>query len=601
MGGSRGLGGGPAASGGAPGASGGTSGGSGGALGGVGGNHPGSGGGAGAGQAGTGGSNGAGGVGGATADCTPLAPIARRLLALRPAQYGNATRDLLGLAATPAVVGSDTLWAASDAANFFIDGNHLYAYYAAAGAMLDQTPPRVGALAQCEAAETEVECATRFARTFGRLAFRRALDDVEVADVMKVFATVCPAPSAVCASEADFTAAITLMVKAFILAPSFLYRTELGPRNLTANAAGVYPDTTMTGDEIATQLAFVLLGSTPDAELLAAADSGALGSAPGILSQVDRLLALPTARTQVADLVTSWLGVDRLPQRTKDPALLAVLPTPDRDLAVLAADLRTSWEQSLSETLWANPPGKLTDLLTSQTFFADGRLATLYGLPPAAAPAATFNRLAWPAGQPRAGILTHPAFLWATSDPSNVSIVKRGETIHHEIVCEDTVAPEPLLDNAAAMAVIATGDSEATKSDARLASGKLCADSCHSELDSYGRLLHAFDAIGNYRTVDEVGRPIDPTATLTDRSPLGAMTVSGPVAFAQALISTKVFSGCAVQRLLEATAAVPIPVRNSCQVNDLRAAFNQSDGTMVSLMRALATSDFAHARAGGTQ
>jgi len=575
--------------GGARGSSGGTPGGSGGSAPGSGGAH-----------AGLGGSNGGSGGGGSTADCTPLVPIARRLLALQPVQYANATRDLLGLATTPQIVGSDTVLAASDAANYVITAEHLYAYYVAAGAIADQVAPRAGDLAGCSSTETEVACATRFARSFGRLAFRRPLDDVEVADLMKVFAVVCPAPSTDCASEADFRSAIGLMVKAFVLAPSFLYRTELGPRNLTANGAGVYPDTTLTADEIATQLAFVLLGSTPDAALLAAADSGALDTATGILAQVDRLLALPSVRTHVDDLVSSWMGVDLLSQRAKDPALLAPLPAPDRDVAVLAPDLRASWDQSLGETLWSNPPGKLTDLLTSQAFFADWRLATLYGLPPSATPQTTFNDLTWPAAQTRAGILTHPAFLWSTSDPSNASIVKRGTTIHHDFVCQDSVAPEPELDSAAAMAVIASGDSEATRSDARLASGALCADSCHSELDPYGRLLHAFDAIGNHRTVDEVGRPIDPTAKLTEQSPLGAMTVSGPAAFAQALISTKVFAGCAVQRLLEATAAVPIPVRNSCQVNDLRSAFDQSDGTMASLMRALTTSEFAHARAGGT-
>jgi len=550
------------------------------------------------GSAGAPGRGGAAGAGGAPADCTPLAPITRRLLALQPVQYGNATRDLLALAAAPDVVGVDDT--SVPATDFVINQGHLYAYYVAAGEIAKQVPARVASLANCTASEQEVDCASRFARTFGRLAFRRALDDDEVTDAMKVFAAVCPGPAMNCASEADFGAAIALMVKAFILAPSFLYRTELGPRNLTANAAGAYPDTTMTGDEIATQLAFVFLDSTPDADLRAAADSGALAAPAGILTQVDRLLTVPVAQSHLVDLISRWLKVDRLSDRTKDAGLLAALPAAEQAPATIAADLRTSWDRSVSETLWSNPPGKIEDLLTSRTFFADRRLATLYGLP-SAAPDATFAALAWPAGQPRAGVLTHPAFLWANSEPINVSPVQRGKAIHTQFVCEDPTQPEPELDSAAARAVIAAGDSEATRSDARLASGTLCADSCHSELDPYGRMLHAFDAIGNYRTVDEAGRPIETTVSLTASSPLGAMAVAGPVAFAQALIASKVFTGCAVQRLLEATVAVPVTVRNSCQVNALRAAFDQSDGTMGSLMRALATADLAHARAGGRE
>jgi hypothetical protein len=548
---------------------------------------------------GGGGLGGSSGTGGATVGCATLPPITRRVLALQPAQFGNATRDLLALPAPPELTTIVTPTGAY-ASQVSIDSDYLYALYVTAGTIVTQLAPRAAALAACGPSESDADCATRFARSFGRKAFRRALDDVEVADMMKVFATVCPGPSTSCASPAELAAAIGLMVKAFILAPSFLYRTELGPRDLTANAAGVYPDTTLTPDEVATQLAFMLLDSTPDADLLAAADSGALATPAGTLAQVNRLLALPAVQTNVADLVARWLRIDWLPQKVKDASLLSPLPVPDQDQAALAAELRASWDRSVAETLWSDPPGKVTDLLTSQTFFADWRLATLYGLPPGATPDMTLNEMAWPAVQPRAGILTHPAFLWALSDPSLASIVKRGKAIHDQIVCQDPLGPPIDLSVPEAVAVINMGDSEATKSDARLSSGKLCSDGCHSEMDPYGRLLHAFDAIGNFRTVDEAGRPIDTTETLTAKSPLGPMTISGPVAFAEALISTKVFAGCAVQRLFEAAVAVPVDARNTCQVNDLRAAFDRSDGTMASLMRELATSDFARARAGGT-
>lgn len=552
-----------------------------------------------AGAPGSGGPAGAPGSGGSPTSCTTLPAIPRRLLALQTDQFGNATRDLLALPGAPQVNGIQT-FAGAQASLTSITPSYLYALYVTAGNIVAQVAPRAAALAACAAMETDADCATRFAQTFGRKAFRRALDDVEVADMMKVFAAVCPGPATSCGSPADFADAIGLMVKAFILAPSFLYRTELGPRDLTASATGVVPDTALTPDEVATQLAFVLLDSTPDAELLAAADSGALATPAGVLAQVNRLLALPAVQTNVDDVVARWLGIDLLSMKVKDPALLGPLPASDRDQTALTTELRASWDRGVAATLWSSPAGKLTDLLTSQTFFADWRLATLYGLPAPVLEDPTFSETVWPAVQPRAGILTHPAFLWAVSDPSLTAVVKRGVLIHDDVVCQDPVPSEPDLTTPEAMAVIGTGDSEATISDARLAAGKLCADNCHSELDPYGRLLHAFDPAGGYRTVDEAGRPIDTTMTLTANSPLGAMTVSGPVAFAQALISSKVFAGCAVQRLFEATVAVPVTARNTCQVNDLRAVFDQSDGTMASLIRTLATSDFAHARAGGT-
>ncbi len=546
------------------------------------------------------GAGGLAGTAGAPAACATLPLIPRRVLALQPAQFGRATRDLLGLADAPPLPVGIVQPTGALAAEASFDGESLYALYVAAGTAVTQVVPRAAALAGCSASETDVDCAARFARAFGRQAFRRALDDVEVADVMKVFATVCPGPATACASPTDFAAAIGLMVKAFILAPSFLYRTELGPRDLTANAAGVYPDVTLTPDEVATQLAFMLLGSTPDADLLAAADSGALATPAGLLAQVNRLLALPSVQNNVTDLVSEWLGMDQLPQKVKDVSLLSRLPAPDNDQAALAVELRGSWDRSLGQTLWSTPTGKVTDLLTSQTFFADWRLATLYGVSPGPGDDSVFDEIAWPSVQPRAGILTHPAFLWALSDPLLASVVKRGKAIHDQIVCQDPLPPPIDLSTPEAVAVINMGDSETTTSDARLASGKLCADNCHNEIDPYGRLVHAFNAIGDFRTVDEAGRAIDTTESLTSNSPLGAMTLSGPVAFAQALISTKVFAGCAVQRMFEAAVAVPVVARNTCQVNDLRAVFDHSDGTMASLMRELATSDYARARAGGT-
>jgi hypothetical protein len=520
-------------------------------------------------------------------------------LPLAPDQVGNATRDLLALTATPTVQGFGQSATVDPLA--VIDSGYLFALYQTAGGIATQVASRASALAACAAGDTDAACATRFGQTFGRKTFRRALDDAEVGDLMKVFATVCPGPSPSCASPADFAAAITLMTKALILAPSFLYRSELGPRTLTANAAGIYPDTTLTADEVATQLGFMFLDSTPDDGLLGAAASGSLATPAGILSEVERLLALPVTQAHVADLVSAWVGANNLAERTKDAGLLSALPSGSQDQAAIAAELKTSLDLFIVNTLWASPPGKVTELVTSQRVFVNQRLETLYGLPISATPAATFNDVTWPAAQPRAGILTQPAFLWAVSDPLNASIVKRGKAVHDSIVCQDPVGSEPELTSAEAQAVVATGDSEATRSDARLAAGKLCADNCHSELDPYGRLLHNFDAVGNYRTADEAGRAIDPSAAFTAHSPLGPVTVPGPAAFAQALVSTKAFTDCAVERLFAAEVNVFVAARDTCQVSDLRAAFDRSDGTMSSLLGGIATSDFARARAGGTE
>ena len=462
---------------------------------------PGSGGAAGTGIAGTSGAGatgtaGRGGTGGSTVACVPLAPITRRLWPLLPARYGNATRDLLSLTVAPPLpVAPASTLPPLVASTLSIDATFLFGLYQTAGAIGTEVAPRAPRSRRAaQAGPTRTARPDSREPSGGRRSGARSTTPRSTA-IMNVCTTVCPGPSASCANAADFATAINLMVKAFILAPSFLYRTELGPRTLTANAAGAYPDTTLTADEVATQLAFLLLGSTPDAGLIAAADSGALDTPAGRASELNRLLALPAAQANVTGMVTQWLGVDYVTDKVKDPALLSPLAAPDQDQAVIAADLRTSWDRTITATLWSTPPGKVTDLLTSPTLFANRRLATLYGLPGGPTSNATFDPLAWPAAQPRRDP-DPPAFLWAVSDPVNANIVKRGKMIHDAIVCADPIGPEPELTTPEARAVIQMGDSEATRSDARLASGNLCATNCHSELDPYGRLLHAFDAAG---------------------------------------------------------------------------------------------------------
>jgi hypothetical protein len=75
------------------------------------------------------------------------------------------------------------------------------------------------------------------------------------------------------AIDADF--AYAGLVRAVLLSPDFLYRTELGP----AGSSGAR--TTLTQHEIATLLAFTATDRAPDDELLDAADRGALGDPDG--------------------------------------------------------------------------------------------------------------------------------------------------------------------------------------------------------------------------------------------------------------------------------------------------------------------------------
>jgi hypothetical protein len=500
------------------------------------------------------------GTAGVPGSCTPLAPISRRLWRLSSQQYANATKDLLGLTAPVSVESSADGMSAyalfSDVSLTVSDGLLFSGFYQTAENVITQITPRIPQIAACTPTESQVACATRFAQQFGLKAFRRPLDATEVTNLMKVYTA---------GAVTDFNTGIGMMIEALILSPSFMYRSELGSSTLNGT---VYSDTTLTPYEVATQLGFLFLNSTPDTALLMAAtatgDTG-LGTPAGIMAQVNRLLALPAVKTNLTNVVTNWFSLAKLADKAnKGPALLSALPVASQDQPAIVGELLSSAQQFIADTLFTNPAGKLTDLLTSQKVFVNQRMATLYGLPAVAGPG--FVAATWPASQTRIGLLTQPSFLWAASELMNI---------------------------------VAMGDSEETKSDVRM-STQPCMG-CHANMDVYSRPLENFDPIGRYRTMDERGRPVTTTANIVSPNPLAPMMIMGPVELAQMLLSSKLFVGCGVQKMASYTVGEMIRKYNTCELNDLRTQFDQSNGSLTSLFSQLAAANFVRARAGGAQ
>jgi len=555
-------------------------------------------------------------AGGGSTGCAPLAPIPRRLWRLSAEQWGNAVQSLLDLQSPPVLtsLGGEAPFAPFSDASLTVDDSMLFDLYlqaSAATAQIDSTVATTIAPCAGTTDADQTSCALSFIQGFAARAYRRPITPEELSDLMTVYED---------GATDGYNAGIELAIRAVVTSPSFLFRTELGPTTLTADANGNYPDTTLTPDEVASQLSFTLLGTIPDAPLTAAARDGSLATKDGIAAQINRLIALPAAQTYLTGNVLRWLGVGQVFEKTKDPALLS---GSDGDVSAIQNDLWASAQQLVSSILWSGS-GKINDLLTSQTVYVNRRLAALY--PDAIVPQpltndTTFVAATWPASQARSGMLTDPSYLWALSDPSATSIVKRGKAIHDDVVCQDPLGAPVDLTQLGAMNVIdckspdgtqtlSSCDSEVLRSDARLAF-EPC-QSCHVQMDPYARVLQHFDAIGNYRTVDEAGRTIDASATFSAEvsvsvpgdptpisapgSPLAPQMVTGAQGLASALISTRAFEGCAAQQIVSAAIGSQIQSHDTCELEPLRAA---EDGTIQSLLVNALLADFVRVRAGG--
>lgn len=579
---------------------------------GSGGSHPGTGGsasgtgGAGAGT-GSGGSGGSGttGTGGGSA-CAPLAPIPRRLYRLSAAQWGAAVQTLLNLPAAIVLSnrGSEAPYAFFSDATSEVDSamqSEMFSKVDKALTTIDST-----ALAPCTGttATAQTTCASNFVSTFAQKAYRRPLDASEVTNLMKVYAQ---------GAMQDYKTGINLMVEAILISPSFLDRTELGAPS-TPQATGNYPDTTLTPYEIAGQLAFTLLGNLPDDQLMAAAASGTLGTADGIGAQIDRLMAVPAVQANLTNIVLGWFNINQMFGKVKDPALLAGLPASEQDMSGIQNDLYTSTQKFVSSVLWSGS-GKIDDLLTSQAVFVNQRLATLFpGITypdgvKAPTSDSTFVAATWPTSQARSGMLTQPAYLWSASDSAATSIVHRGKAIHDYVLCQDPLgSPVDLTTPSSKLVLACTNptvpgaspdsscDSEILQSDARM-TYQPC-KSCHSQMDPYSRVLQNYGPIGNYRTMDEAGRPIDPTTQFVPNSPLAGTMVTGVPAFAQAMVKSGTFDGCSVQQIASYAIGSTIPTYDTCEIDAVR---SQTDGTVKSLVKNILMASFVRTRAGGSK
>jgi hypothetical protein len=528
-----------------------------------------------------------GGAGGgpSSAPCTDLEPIPRRLWRLSVDQYANAVRDLLGLAEPPAIntAGGTSAYAFFSPASADVDPTLQFNLYQAVQAVSAQIAPRIPQIAACKSGEADDACAGRFAQRFGELAFRRPIEATEQAALMAVYGE---------GRKQDFAAGIRLMIEALLQSPSFIYRTELGgPKDARGQSR-------LTPHEVASLLSFMLTDSSPDPQLLAAADDGTLDSDQGVAAQVDRLLGTDRVRRNVSQIVLRWFNVGQLADKTKDPALFAALPATDQDQELLKNDVMTSALSFIDDILWASGSGKIDHLLDSRRIFVNQRLARLYGLA-FSGPADEFVGVEPPGEQRRAGILTQPGFLWAHSDPAVTSIVKRGKFIHDDVVCADPgPGPGALLDDPAIQAKLAMLPTEIDKSNYRLATPG-CRE-CHMDLDPYALVLENFDAIGAWRTTAD-GIPVTATATFSDSSPLPPGELTGAVAFARALEANALLTSCGVQKIASYAIGRMIRERATCEVQQTAAAFAKGDGSITSLFRGVATAGFLRVRSGGAQ
>ncbi|MEZ4466569.1 MAG: DUF1592 domain-containing protein [bacterium] len=422
---------------------------------------------------------------------------------------------------------------------------HLEAYLENAERAARAALARGGAWLPCAAAEAG--CPERFAAEVGARIFRRPLTDAERARY------------AALARDEGFEPALT----ALLASPGFLYRTERG----APAGDGHYR---LTGHELAAALSYFLWGTTPDAELLAAADRGDLDQDAGLEREARRLIASPRAAEALGTFAVQWLGIESLPTAAKSAELSPLFGDDVRQA------LLDQTRDFVRAAFFAPDQGRFATLLTAAWAVPDPRLAALYG---AAAGS--------PAPDGRAGVLGQASVLATYAHSDQSSPIRRGLFVRQKLLCQDLPPPPP---NAGGVPDV--DPSATTRERFRQHTDDDFCRSCHQYIDAVGFGFEAFDAIGRHRTTEN-GQPIEGGGDMNDVEGLGTGTRAPYLDLATlgaVLAESEAAPACFAVRLRRFALGAREGVADRCAVHALQARFADSGGDLRDLLLALVTS-----------
>ena len=485
------------------------------------------------------------------ADAQP-AP-AGRFARLTHTQWENSVRDLLLLDAPSGL--SSTFPSDARSAGFLFD-NHEVALET------DQVLSQALASAAETLAAGLVSDARRFARlvpasnssdrerarafiaSFGERVFRRPLESAEVERWLELY----DAGVDLYDDATGFTAGIRVLIEGFLQSPNFLYRVE----GSTLRVGASIP---LSDWEVGQRLSYLLVNSTPDDELLAAARAGGLSTPQDVRSQARRLLRSPAARPAIVGFHDQLLEFEKFDGIAPSPAFYPGLPLS------FAEDVLASG-RAFIEDLAFGEFGSFADLMTSPSAFVNAELAEVYGVQ------GNFGeslvKVALPADE-RRGFLNQVGFLAANSTSVNPDPIHRGVFVAKRVLCIQIAAPP---DGVPPLPPIAQGTNREVVENHTQTNG-VC-QGCHQNLiNPFGFPFENYDASGAYRTRDN-GLPVDASASpIIDGEPV---EVANSIELAEALAKSRQAHECFASHLVEYAFGRPRTPLDEGLIDDLAAA-----------------------------
>jgi hypothetical protein len=374
----------------------------------------------------------------------------------------------------------------------------------------------------CHPATTseEIPCARKIVSNLATHAYRQPVTDSDLETLLGFYQEG--------RNKGTFEAGVEMAIRRILASPQFLFRFERDP-------AGAAPDSNyrVTDMELASRLSFFIWSSIPDDELIHLASQNKLRNSATLEQQARRMLADPRAQALVDNFAGQWLYLRNLRGVAPD---LEEFPNFDDNLRQAFKK-----ETELFFGSVVHEDRNVLDLLNANYTFVNDRLARHYGIPNVAG--SQFRRVTVTDDE-RRGLLGQGSLLTVTSVATRTSPVQRGKWLLENVFGTPPNPPPanvpPLKENTSGSAAMTVRERMEKHRE-----NPTCA-ACHKVLDPLGFALDNFDAVGEWRTLGEDGRPIDASGVLADGT-----KVNGPVDLRNAILSRpNVFVGTMTEKLM---------------------------------------------------
>jgi hypothetical protein len=315
----------------------------------------------------------------------------------------------------------------------------------------------------------------------------------------------------------------------------------------------------------------------PDQALFDAAGAGELDTPSGIEAQAPRLLADPRGREGVGEFASQWLGAENIATVDKDPALFPELTTN------LRSAMLDETRRFVAHVVF-DSSRKYEELLRADYTFVNAPLASFYGI--AGISGDALRRQPY-ADTSRAGLLGHASILGVYARSDQTSPIKRGVFVRSRLLCQDLPPPPADVPPVPAVDQMAT-----TRERFRQHTSVAGCASCHRFIDGVGFGFEHFDAVGQWRQLDN-GHPIDATGDMNDVEGLNTQTSApfGTVAeLASILASSEAAKNCLATQYFRFSRGAFEDDQSVCALDWVKSRFQSSGYDVQELMIGLVQS-----------